>query len=139
MFQVKDQGAAVAVPIKFAPSKYSTLLMLTPVGVLTFTSKRYEAGAAIVPVNEYALVIVTDRGAELTLSVTTVDVLVALLVSPPYTAVRLWAPVVAKLVAKVATPLVTVPVPNVVVPSLKVTVPVAMLVLPVTVAVRVTL
>ena len=72
-----------------------------------------------------------------TVSLTAVEVLVLLLVSPPYTAVILCAPVVAKLVLKVATPAVTVPVPMVVVPSLNVTVPVG--VVPVTVALRVTL
>ena len=48
----------------------------------------------------------------------------ALLVSPPYTAVRLWAPVLNVAMERVATPELTVPVPTVVAPSWKVTVPV---------------
>ena len=52
------------------------------------------------------------------------EVLAALLASPKYTAVRLCAPVVVKLVTKLALVDDSVPEPKVVAPSLKVTVPV---------------
>jgi hypothetical protein len=60
-----------------------------------------------------------------TVSLTALDVLAALLEFPPYTAVRLCVPVVLNVAEYVAMPEARVPVPSVVVPSLNVTVPVA--------------
>ena len=60
-----------------------------------------------------------------------------LLVSPAYSAVRVWLPRARELALKVATPPFRALLPTVVPPSLKVTVPVGLV--PVTVAVSVTL
>lgn len=56
-----------------------------------------------------------------------VDVLLALLVSPPYTAVMLWLPTANALVAKLAVVPAMVPEPRTVVPSLNVTEPVGVM------------
>ena len=72
----------------------------------------------------------------LTVSVSADEVLVRLLTSPPYTAVRLWLPAVKNVAENVAVPAVTIPVPSVVAPSLNVTFPLAEV--PVTAAVSVT-
>src|SRR5689334_6842520 len=61
----------------------------------------------------------------LTVCATAAEVLAALLLSPPYTAVCECVPTVSVVVEKLAVPPATVPVPIVVAPSLNVTVPVA--------------
>jgi hypothetical protein len=69
------------------------------------------------------------------------EVLVAKVLSPPYSAVVEWLPAERVVVAKLAVPSLRAPIPNVVVPSLKVTVPAGMPEPPVpevTVAVNVT-
>jgi len=66
------------------------------------------------------------ESAFLTTSVTAVEVLAALLASPPYTAVKLWVPTESVVVVNEAVPLLTVAVPIAEPPSRKVTVPVAL-------------
>lgn len=56
-----------------------------------------------------------------TTSETPADVLVANVVSPPYTALMVWEPAVNEAVVRVALPPASVPVPIVVAPSLRVT------------------
>ena len=84
-----------------------------------------------------------EGGMACTVTVMAVEVEAAKLLSPPYCAVMLWAPVAKAPAEYVVTPEVfNVPMPSVVVPSRKVTVPVGVPVLPlapVMVAVKVTL
>jgi hypothetical protein len=99
----------------------------------------------VIPVPTFTLaalaISAVDVGTRLTVTVTAFDVLAALLLSPPYTAVIECGPTASVAVANAATPApFSVPVPSIAAPSIKVTVPVGVVppVGGVTVAVNVT-
>ncbi|MEP7296795.1 MAG: hypothetical protein ABI702_11450, partial [Burkholderiales bacterium] len=115
---VATPDATVPVPSVVAPSlKVTVPLEFVPVMVAVSVV----LCATVVGFADAVKTVVVVRA--FTVWLTALEVLVRLLVSPPYTAVRLCAPAVVKVAAKVALPDAIVPVPSVVVPSLKVTVP----------------
>ncbi|HKF49957.1 MAG TPA: hypothetical protein VKB38_21520 [Terracidiphilus sp.] len=79
----------------------------------------------VVDVEEDVSAVVVDVNDDVTVMLTALDVLVAKVVDPPYTAVIECVPAVENEVASVAFPELSVPVPSDVVPSRNVTVPVA--------------
>jgi hypothetical protein len=131
----------IPVPSVFAPSMKVTV----PVGtLLPRLCVTVAVNVTFVPTFTFAALAISavDVCARLTVTVTAADVLAALLLSPPYTAVTECCPTASVEVVNVATPEpFSIPVPSVAAPSMNVTLPVG--VTPpaggVTVAVNVTL